>query len=175
MSDQRIEDLRELSEQELAAIEEKYDEGAATRAVTPAFGKFLRYVALSFAVYHYLTAGFALPPDYWHMGWHLSGLFILTYSFYPIFKTKTAFDLRTGRLRFAGVPYLDIALMILGVMAALYLGLAWRGIEWMGVEEMTFRMGNPIQSRGYCYRACQQTGTRADTLWPSFQMRRNDS
>lgn len=143
MSDQRIEDLRELSEQELAAIEEKYDEGAATRAVTPAFGKFLRYVALSFAVYHYLTAGFALPPDYWHMGWHLSGLFILTYSFYPIFKTKTAFDLRTGRLRFAGVPYLDIALMILGVMAALYLGLAWRGIEWMGVEEMTFRMGNP--------------------------------
>lgn len=143
MSDQRIEDLRELSEQELAAIEEKYDEGAATRAVTPAFGKFLRYVALSFAVYHYLTAGFALPPDYWHMGWHLSGLFILTYSFYPIFKTKTALDLRTGRLRFAGVPYLDIALMILGVMAALYLGLAWRGIEWMGVEEMTFRMGNP--------------------------------
>lgn len=143
MSDQRIEDLRELSEQELAAIEEKYDEGAATRAVTPAFGKFLRYVALSFAVYHYLTAGFALPPDYWHMGWHLSGLFILTYSFYPIFKTKTAFDLRTGRLRFAGVPYVDIALMILGVMAALYLGLAWRGIEWMGVEEMTFRMGNP--------------------------------
>ena len=143
MSDQRVEDLRELSEQELAAIEEKYDEGAATRAVTPAFGKFLRYVALSFAVYHYLTAGFALPPDYWHMGWHLSGLFILTYSFYPIFKTKTAFDLRTGRLRFAGVPYLDIALMILGVMAALYLGLAWRGIEWMGVEEMTFRMGNP--------------------------------
>lgn len=143
MSDQRIEDLRELSEQELAAIEEKYDEGAATRAVTPAFGKFLRYVAVSFAVYHYLTAGFALPPDYWHMGWHLSGLFILTYSFYPIFKTKTAFDLRTGRLRFAGVPYLDIALMILGVMAALYLGLAWRGIEWMGVEEMTFRMGNP--------------------------------
>ncbi|OIQ44233.1 MAG: C4-dicarboxylate ABC transporter permease [Roseobacter sp. MedPE-SW] len=143
MSDQRLQDLRELSEQELAAIEEKYDEGAATRAVTPAFGKFLRYVALSFAVYHYLTAGFALPPDYWHMGWHLSGLFILTYSFYPIFKTKTAFDLRTGQLRIGGVPYLDIALMILGVMAALYLGLAWRGIEWMGVEEMTFRMGNP--------------------------------
>ena len=143
MSDQRPDEIRDLTEEELAAIEEKYDEGAATRSVAPGFGKLLRYVALTFAVYHYLTAGFALPPDYWHMGWHLSGLFILTYSFYPLVKTKTAFDLKTGALRLGGVPYLDILLMILGVASALYLGLAWRGIEWMGVDEMTFRMGNP--------------------------------
>lgn len=143
MSDARTDDVRELTDEELAAIEEKFDEGAATRSVTPRFGKFLRYVALTFAVYHYLTAGFALPPDYWHMGWHLSGLFILTYSFYPLVKTKTAFDLNTGALRLGGVPYLDVLLMILGVAASLYLGLAWRGIEWLGVEEMTFRMGNP--------------------------------
>jgi TRAP transporter 4TM/12TM fusion protein len=143
MSDPRSDELRELTDEELAAIEEKYDEGAATRSVTPAFGSFLRYVALTFAVYHYLTAGFALPPDYWHMGWHLSGLFILTYSFYPMIKTKTAFDLKTGPMRLGGVPYIDILLMILGVMSALYLGFAWRGISWLGVEEMTFRMGNP--------------------------------
>ena len=136
-------DIRDLSEEELAAIEEKYDEGAATRSVTPAFGRFLRYVALTFAVYHYLTAGFALPTDYWHMGWHLSGLFILIYSFYPHLRTKTSFDLKTGALHLGGVPYLDIILMILGVASALYLGLAWRGIDWLGVEEMTFRMGNP--------------------------------
>ena len=136
-------EVRELTQEELAAIEEKYDEGAATRSVTPKFGRFLRYVALTFAVYHYLTAGFALPPDYWHMGWHLSGLFILTYSFYPLVKTKTSFDLNTGALRLGGVPYLDVALMILGVASALYLGLAWRGIEFLGIEEMTFRMGNP--------------------------------
>ncbi|MEM1075295.1 MAG: TRAP transporter fused permease subunit [Pseudomonadota bacterium] len=143
MSDPRAEDVRELTEEELAAIEEKYDEGAATRNVTPAFGKFLRYVALTFAIYHYLTAGFALPPDYWHMGWHLSGLFILTYSLYPLVKTKTSFDLNTGAMRLGGVPYLDVVLMVLGVASALYLGLAWRGIQWLDVEEMTFRMGNP--------------------------------
>ncbi|GIT91341.1 C4-dicarboxylate ABC transporter permease [Jannaschia pagri] len=143
MAEPRPEDVRELTDEELAAIEEKYDEGAATRSVTPRFALLLRYVALTFAVYHYLTAGFALPPDYWHMGWHLSGLFILTYSFYPLVKTKTAFDLKTGALRLGGVPYLDILLMGMGVCAALYLGLAWRGIEWLGVEEMTFRMGNP--------------------------------
>ncbi|WP_317054579.1 TRAP transporter permease [Roseovarius rhodophyticola] len=143
MSGPQTEDVRELSEEELAEIEKKYDEGAATRSVTPGFGKFLRYVALTFAVYHYLTAGFALPPDYWHMGWHLCGLFILTYSLYPLAKTKTSFDLNTGALRLGGVPFLDILLMILGIASALYLGIAWRGIEWLGIEEMTFRMGNP--------------------------------
>ncbi len=143
MKDPQPEEVRELSQDELAAIEEKYDEGALTRSVSPAFGQFLRYVALTFAVYHYLTAGFALPPDYWHMGWHLSGLFILTYAFYPLFKTKTSFQYKTGPFRLGGVPILDIILMVIGVMSALYLGLAWRGIEWLGVEEMTFRMGNP--------------------------------
>ena len=139
----QTDDTRELTEEELAEIEKKYDEGAATRTVAPGFGKFLRYVALTFAVYHYLTAGFALPTDYWHMGWHLSGLFILTYALYPIVKTKGAFDLNTGRMRLGGVPYFDVLLMVLGVAASLYLGLAWRGISWLGINEMTFRMGNP--------------------------------
>ena len=135
--------VRELTDAELEAIEQKYDEGAATRRVAPGFGQVLRYVALTFAVYHYLTAGFALPTDYWHMGWHLSGLFILTYAHYPIIKTPSAFDLKTGPLRLGGVPYIDIAMMVLGVASALYVGLAWRGIAWLGIEEMTFRMGNP--------------------------------
>ncbi|MEM9784396.1 MAG: TRAP transporter permease, partial [Pseudomonadota bacterium] len=137
------EDVRDLTDAELEEIEKKYDEGAATRRVDPRVSRLLRYVALSFAVYHYLTAGFALPPDYWHMGWHLSGLFILTYALFPIVKTRTAFDLNTGALRLGGVPYLDIVLMVLGVASALYLGLAWHGIPALGIEEQTFRMGNP--------------------------------
>ena len=143
MTNSQSDDVRELSEAELAEIERKYDEGAATRSVGPRFGKFLRIVALTFAVYHYLTAGFALPPDHWHMGWHLSGLFILTYALFPLRKTATAFDLRTGALQLGGVPYFDILLMVLGVASALYLGFAWRGVEWLGIEEQTFRMGNP--------------------------------
>jgi len=133
----------ELSAEELAAIEEKYDEGAAVRQVTPKFQRFLRYIALTFAVYHYLTAGFALPPDHWHMGWHLAGLFILIYSLYPLVKTKDAYDLNTGVMRYGGVPFLDLILMVLGVSAALYLGFAWRGIPFLGIEEQSFRMGNP--------------------------------
>ncbi|MEO1613315.1 MAG: TRAP transporter permease, partial [Pseudomonadota bacterium] len=136
-------DNRELTAEELKAIEEKYDEGSATRAVTPSMGMALRVVALAFAIYHYLTAGFALPADHWHMGIHLSGLFVLVYALFPIFKTKNAFALKVGGARIGGVPIYDIILMILGVSAALYLGYAWRGVEWLGIEEQTFRMGNP--------------------------------
>ncbi|MEM9222397.1 MAG: TRAP transporter fused permease subunit [Pseudomonadota bacterium] len=136
-------DSDKLTAEELAAIEEKYDEGAATRAVGPRFSLFLRAVALTFATYHYLTAGFGLPPDYWHTGWHLSGLFILIYSLFPLIKTKTSFDIQSGALQLGGVPYLDVILMILGIMSALYIGLAWHGIPFLGIEEMTFRMGNP--------------------------------
>ncbi len=143
MAGMRDDETRELTADELTAIEEKYDEGAATRRVAPQFGKFLRIIALSFAGYHYLTAGFALPADHWHMGFHLSGLFILIYALYPMVRTKSAFDLKTSGLRLGGVPYFDILMMVLGVAAALYLGFAWRGIPVFGIEEQTFRMGNP--------------------------------
>jgi len=136
-------DSHELTSEELAAIEEKFDEGALTRKVSPTATTLLRIVALTFAFYHYLTAGFGLPADHWHMGWHLAGLFILTYAFYPLLRTTSAFKLKQTGLRLGGIPYLDVLLMVLGVAAALYVGMAWRGIELFGIEEQTFRMGNP--------------------------------
>ncbi|WP_187431523.1 hypothetical protein ROLI_008990 [Roseobacter fucihabitans] len=143
MSEPAKDVAHELSAEELAAIEEKYDEGSATRKVAPSAGILLRAVAIVFAIYHYITAGFGLPADHWHMGWHLSGLFILTYAFFPLFKTKSSLALKTDGLRLGGIPFLDIILMILGVASALYIGLAWRGVPMLGIEEQTFRMGNP--------------------------------
>lgn len=133
----------ELTPEELAAIEEKYDEGAATRQVSPPVAVMLRAVALSFAIYHYLTAGFGLPADYWHMGWHLSGLFILIYAFFPIVSVKSLYVMKVSRLRLGNIPIYDLVFMVLGVASALYVGLAWRGIPALGIEEQTFRMGNP--------------------------------
>ena len=72
--------VAQLSAEQLVEIEQKYDETAATRPVTGIFENGLRAVAVIFALYHYLTAGFALPAEHWHMGWHLTGLFILTYA-----------------------------------------------------------------------------------------------
>lgn len=135
--------VHDLTAEELAAIEEKFDEGMATRDVGQRTGLALRGVAIAFAMYHYLTAGFALPADHWHMGWHLSGLFIMIYALFPLMRTKTSFDLRTGAFHLGGVPHLDWLLMALGVASSLYLGFAWRGVAWLGIEEQTFRMGNP--------------------------------
>ncbi|MFK7993984.1 MAG: TRAP transporter permease [Granulosicoccus sp.] len=132
-----------LSDNELEAIERKYDEGSATREVGPTAGLVLRVVALLFAVYHYLTAGFGLPADHWHMGWHLSGLFILTYAFFPIIKSRSLFALKVSTWRIGNIPVYDLVFMGLGVLTALYVGLAWRGIPMLGIEEQTFRMGNP--------------------------------
>ena len=142
MSDAKTDDL-ELSAEELKAIEEKYDEAASTRPVTDWMHKVLRLVAIVFAIYHYLTAGFALPAEHWHMGWHLAGLFILTYAFFPIFRTKAAFQLKAGGLRIGNIPLYDLLAMVLGVSSALYLGMAWHGLPMFGIEEQTFRMGNP--------------------------------
>lgn len=142
MSDTKSDDY-ELSAEELATIEEKYDETAATRTVTGKMHIALRAVAVLFALYHYLTAGFALPAQHWHMGWHLSGLFILTYALFPIMRSKNAFAVKVGGLRVGNIPLYDLILMILGVTASLYLGLAWHGLPAIGVEEQTFRMGNP--------------------------------
>lgn len=132
-----------LSAEELAEIERKYDEGAATRAVGGVMALFLRAVALAFAVYHFITAGFGLPADHWHMGWHLAGLFILIYAFYPLRGSKSAYDMHVSRWRIGNVPIFDLVLMVLGVASALYLGFAWRGLPAVGIEEQMFRMGNP--------------------------------
>lgn len=136
-------DEHELTAEELAAIEERYDEGSATRKVSLRARQLLRLVAIVFAGYHYLTAGFGLPPDHWHMGFHLTGLFILIYALYPITRSKRLLAMRASRLRIGNVPLYDLVAMVLGVAASLYLGLAWRGITYFGIEEQTFRMGNP--------------------------------
>jgi TRAP-type uncharacterized transport system fused permease subunit len=125
---------RELSAEELSAIEEKYDEASQTRQVSPSAGKEMRVVALVFALYHYLTAGYGLPADHWHMGWHLTGLFILTYALFPIFRTKSLLAMKVSRLRIGNIPLYDLTFMILGVAAALYVGMAWRGIYPLGIE-----------------------------------------
>ncbi|RUS60934.1 TRAP transporter fused permease subunit [Pseudorhodobacter sp. E13] len=143
MTQAQVDDATELTPEQLAEIERKYDEGIATREVGPSAGIVLRAVAIVFAIYHFLTAGFGLPADHWHMGWHLAGLFILTYALFPVFKTQSLFAMKVSRFRLGNIPVYDLVFMALGVAAALYLGLAWRGLPILGVEEQTFRMGNP--------------------------------
>ena len=143
MSETQKLDDHELTAEELAAIEEQFDEGAAVRQVTPTAGKVLRVVALIFAFYEFFTAGFGLPADHWHMGIYLALLFILVYATIPVVGLKSLYALKVSRFRIGNIPLYDLVFMGLGIIAALYVGLAWRGIPMLGIEEQTFRMGNP--------------------------------
>ncbi len=143
MSETQKLDDHELTAEELAAIEEQFDEGAAVRQVTPTAGKVLRVVALILAFYEFFTAGFGLPADHWHMGIYLALLFILVYATIPIIGSKNLYALKVSRFRIGNIPLYDLVFMALGIIAALYVGVAWRGIPFLGIEEQTFRMGNP--------------------------------
>ncbi|MDJ0937152.1 MAG: TRAP transporter permease, partial [Kiloniellales bacterium] len=64
-------------------LERRYDSGLALRATGPLLSRVLFVLAIAYALYHYLTAGFGLPVDFWHMGLHLAGLFILIFTGFP--------------------------------------------------------------------------------------------
>ncbi len=134
-----------MNHDELRHIEEKYDEVASNRQVGDKVAVLLRVVALVFAAYHFLTAGFGLPVDHWHMGWHLTGLFMLIYALFPILKTQRLLTYRNTPWRVGNIPFYDLILMVLGISASLYLGFAWHGVAALGIEEQAFRMGNPNQ------------------------------
>ncbi|MDD9822110.1 MAG: TRAP transporter fused permease subunit [Gammaproteobacteria bacterium] len=131
------------TQEQLDAIERKYDEASQTRQVGARTGVVLRAVALLFSIYHFITAGFGLPTSHWHLGIHLSGLFVLIYAFFPVLKSKNLFIIKATRYRIGNIPIYDWVFMLLGVAASLYVGFAWHGVPLLGIEEQTFRMGNP--------------------------------
>ena len=117
-----VNDNAELTAEELAAIEREYDESTNTRPVTEKAGLILRIIALTFAGYHYFTAGFGLPAYHWHMGWHLCGLFILTYAFFPIFKTSSLYEYKKSAFRIGNIPIYDLLLIISKKICGLAMG-----------------------------------------------------
>ncbi|MEM7499307.1 MAG: TRAP transporter permease [Pseudomonadota bacterium] len=131
------------------ALERQYDTTLQTRAISPWLGHFVYAFAIVFALYHYWTAGWGTPIDYWHMGIHMSGLCILIFIGYPAFRGPASEEISRAWYRFANVPLWDWALMILGIAAALYVGVTWYEISFtfLGgqytLEEQVLRQGNP--------------------------------
>ena len=67
-------------------LEKKYDSALQTRTVGPWLIKFVFLFSLIFAAYHYVTAGIGVPVDYWHMGFHMSGVILLVFISFPMLK-----------------------------------------------------------------------------------------
>ena len=131
-------------------LEEAADESLQTRALAPWLGKVIFVLSVSFALYHYITAGFGVPVDYWHMGIHLSGVLLFVFVSYPLAKRETREGrVAEGRWRFGGVPFYDWILAICGLITSFYIGLTWHGIDFSAfglrlfLTEQTFRQGDP--------------------------------
>lgn len=131
-------------------LERQYDSGLALRATSPILGKSFFIISIIFALYHFLGAGFGVPVDYWHMGFHLCGLFILIFIGFPLWRTSRTMSLEgAGKFKPGNVPLYDWVFMVLGCCAALYLGAFWGGanFSFAGFEfklsEQALRQGNP--------------------------------
>ncbi len=135
----------------LRALEAQYDSERQTRQVTTGTRWFTYLFLVGFGIYHYITAGFGIPIDHWHMGIHLGGVLFLVFLLYPMRKidigAKT--DVEGGRFRLGGIHVSDWVLGIVGAFTALYIGFTWEGVDLnlfgyrLKLSEQSMRQGNP--------------------------------
>ncbi|MGB1012334.1 MAG: TRAP transporter permease, partial [Thiolinea sp.] len=134
----------QLTQEELDAIEKKYDTSLNTRNNGVTLSKVFYWAAIAFAVYHIWTAGFGTPVDHVHMGIHLAGLFFFIFVGFPLLKTAHSLAYHpVPWLKPGNVPLYDWALMLVAMLASLFLWVSWRGVAFLGVPEQMLRQGNP--------------------------------
>ncbi len=126
----------ELSEEELARLERKFDTESAFRPMGSMMGFIVAAALVSMSVYHFSVSGFLLVRELLHFGIHLAFVLGLTFL---LFSWKKDYNLTAppkGWLYVDGVNVFDIILALLAVAAALYLPL-------LPPAEAAARAGNP--------------------------------
>ena len=126
----------ELSREELAKLERKYDSESAFRPMGRIMTAIVMVLLAAMSVYHFYVSGFALVRELLHFGIHLSFVLGLTFLLFSWRKDLNVTTPQATWYRFDGVNILDIALAILAVAAALYLPL-------LDPAEAARRAGNP--------------------------------
>ena len=131
-------------------LEQKYDSSLHTRALGPWILNFTLIFSVTYAAYHYITAGIGVPIDYWHMGIHMSGFIVLIFIAYPAFKSGDVWKLHPNTWwRYANVPIWDWLFIVAGVATSLYIGITWYEIDFnfLGkrffLPEQVMRQGDP--------------------------------
>ena len=142
--------MAQLDVRQVEELEEKYDSGLQFREIGPWLVKFTFLFSVFFAAYHYVTAGTGVPVDYWHMGFHMSGVIILVFILYPMIKRGGGCQLHANTWwRFSNVPIWDWLLILAGVSSSLYVGITWYEIDFelLGwhffLPEQVLRQGDP--------------------------------
>ena len=137
----------------VAEVERKYESGLRVRTVGPWLARFVFGFSLAFALYHYITAGFGVPVDHWHMGIHLSGVLLLVFISFPMWRPRhdapPANAARNDWWRYGNVPVYDWIMAALGIATALYIGVTWDGLDFnvLGIQvsmvDQSLRQGDP--------------------------------
>ena len=142
--------MAQLNVEQTEKLEQQYDSGLQIRAVGPWLVRFTFLFSILFAAYHYVTAGTGVPVDYWHMGFHMSGVIILVFIGYPMLKRNRSRELHANTWwRFSNVPLWDWLLILAGVASSLYIGITWYEIDFelLGwrffLPEQVLRQGDP--------------------------------
>ena len=142
--------MAQLDVRQVEELEKKYDSGLQFREIGPWLVKFTFLFSVCFAAYHYVTAGTGVPVDYWHMGFHMSGVIILVFILYPMIKRGGGRQLHANTWwRFSNVPIWDWLLILAGVSSSLYVGITWYEIDFelLGwhffLSEQVLRQGDP--------------------------------
>ncbi|MDT1064128.1 TRAP transporter permease [Paracoccus sp. CPCC 101403] len=124
---------RQLSDDELRALEEEYDPEARFRTVTRPVAILSGVILFLLSVYHFYTAGFGIPRATTHRGLHMGvSLFIV----YLSFSSRAGNRHKTDGFAIYGVPVTDWVLAIGGAVSAFY-------VPWI-YDQLAFRVGNPL-------------------------------
>lgn len=128
----------QLSAEQLADLERKYDPETAFRPTGKTLAIIISAILVAMSVYHFYASGFALIRELLHRGIHLSFVLGLVFLLFGYKKSTTTNLPPKAWYRFDGVGLLDIVFAILAVGAALYLPL-------LPPEIVSERVGNPSQ------------------------------
>ncbi|MEL6751246.1 MAG: TRAP transporter fused permease subunit, partial [Pseudomonadota bacterium] len=129
---------RELSAEELAELERKYDPETAFRPTGRMIAAVVSLALVSMSLYHFYASGFALIRELLHRGIHLAFVLGLVFLLFGWARSRSTAPAPSAFWRFDGVPLLDIFFAIAAVVAALYLPL-------LPPEIVAERVGNPSQ------------------------------
>jgi TRAP transporter 4TM/12TM fusion protein len=126
----------ELSPEELAALERKFDSESAFRPMGPKMAAVVSVILVAMSVYHFYVSGFALIRELLHFGIHLAFVLGLTFLLFSWRRQDDFTGPPKGWFYVDGINIIDICLAVLAVSAALYLPL-------IPPAEAAQRAGNP--------------------------------
>ena len=127
------EQIKELSADELQAIEEKFDPELRFRVLQMPLTLITAAILFLLSCYHYYTAGFGIPQATVHRGFHMGVTLLLVFLSFSAFGKK---EVASSWAAPFGLPLLDWCLAIAGIVSALY-------VPWI-YSELAFRVGNPL-------------------------------